>query len=189
MKKAILFLGVILILGVSFLSAQSANDPALRPIINNFSARNYSSGTVTKAELDLIVQAGVRAPSAANRQPWHFTVVQDQALVKQLVPQATDGNVLIVISCPGDSETKERYVLDCGLAAQSIFLAAQALGLGARQYTGPIANINSNFKSALGLPQGHDAVIVVRIGRLPAGVDAVSSASERNSVSQKVTYK
>ena len=189
MKKTVLFFGVILVLGVSFLHAQSANDPALKPIIHNFSARDYSAGAVTRAELDLIIEAGVRAPSAGNRQEWHFTVVPDGALARQLVPQTTDGNVLIVVSAPGDPATKERFILDCGLAAQNIFIAAQALGLGARQYTGPIATINNNFKSALGLPQGHDAVIVVRIGRLPAGVDAVSSASTRKNKDQVVTYK
>ena len=189
MKKALLFFAVVFVLGASFLPAQSANDPALKPIINNFSTRNFAAGAVTRAELDLLIQAGIRAPSAGNRQPWHFTVVQDQTLAKQIISQTTDDNVLIVVSGPGDAETKERVILDCGLAAQSIFLAAQAMGLGARQYTGPIENVNNNLKSALGLPQGHNAVIIIRIGRLPAGVDAVSSASPRSSVSEKVTYK
>ena len=184
-----LFFGVILVLGVSFLPAQSANDPALKPIINNFSTRNFATGAVTSAELDLIIQAGIRAPSAGNRQPWHFTVVRDEGLAKQIVPQSTEGNVLIVISGTGDSKTNGPVILDCALAAQSMFLAAQALGLGARQYTSPVDNINNNFKSQLGLPQGHSAVIVVRVGRLPPGVDAVSSASIRSSVSEKVTYK
>ena len=193
MRKVVLIFGVIIVLGAmaanAQTSAQSANDPALKPIINNFSARNYAAGAVTKTELDLIIQAGIRAPSAGNRQQWHFTIVQDQALARQLIPQTTEGNVLVVISGLGDSKTNGAVILDCGLAAQSMFLAAQALGLGARQYTGTIDNVNNNFKSALGLPQGHSAVIIIRIGRLPAGVDAASSASPRQSVEQKVTYK
>ena len=193
MNKTIIFLGLIFIFAGSFLPAQSAgtpaDNPALKPIINNFGARNYASGAVTKTELDLIVQAGIRTPSAANRQPWHFTVVQNQTLVKQIVPQATDGNILIVISATGDGKTNGPVILDCALAAQSVYLAAQALGLGSRIYTGPIDALNSRFKSDLGIPQDRNAIIIVRIGRLPAGVDAVSSASPRNSVEQMVTYK
>jgi len=189
MKKLILFLCVLTVLGVSFISAQSANDPALKPIINNFGARTYAAGSVTKAELDLIIQAGIRAPSAGNRQPWHFTVVQNGELVKQIVPQATEGNILIVVSGAGDGKTNGSVILDCALATQSIYLAAQALGLGSRIYTGPMDNVNRNFKTQLGLPADHNAVALVRIGRLEAGVDAVSSASPRNNASQMVTYK
>ena len=191
MNRTIILISLIFIFAVSLLTAQNvaADNPALKPIINNFGARNYSAGAVTKAELDLIVQAGIRSPSASNRQPWHFTVVQNQTLVKQIVPQATDGNVLIVISAAGDGKTNGSVILDCALAAQSIYLAAQALGLGSRIYTGPIDTLNSRFKSDLDIPQNQNAVVLVRVGRLPAGVDAVSSASPRNGAEQMVTYK
>jgi len=187
MYKSVLFFAVMFVLGISFLPAQ--NNPALDTIINNFGARNYSSARITKAELDLIVQAGLRAPSAGNRQPWHFTVVQNETLARQILSQVTEGNVLLVISGAGDNKTNGVVVLDCALATQNIYLAAQALGLGSRIYTAPIDNINSRFKSELGLPSGHNAVALVRIGKLPAGVDAVSSASARSGADQKVTYK
>lgn len=158
-------------------------------MVSHFAARNFAPGVVTKAELDLIVQAAIRAPSAANRQPWHFTVVQNQSLANKIVPNLTDGNVLIVISAQGDGKTNGVQILDSALAAESIYLAAQALGLGSRIYTGPIDNLNKNLKNDLSLPQGHNAIVLVRIGRLPPGVDAVSSASARNSPDQLVTYK
>ena len=189
MNKFILFFGFMLVLGISFIPAQSADNPGLKPIINNFGARNYTDEPVTRAELNLIIQAGIRAPSAANKQPWHFTVVQNPALVKQIVSQATDGNALIVISAAGDGKTNGPVILDCALAAQSIYLAAQAMGLGSRIYTGPIDNLNGKYKTDLGIPSDSNAVVIVRIGRLPPGVDAVSSASPRNGAERMVTYK
>jgi nitroreductase len=189
MKKQAVFLIVLIISCVSVLSAQTRNDPALSVIINNFAANNYASGSVTKAELDLIVQAGIRAPSARNAQPWIFTVVQDQALVKKIIPQAISGNVLIVVSAAGDGKTNGAVILDCGLAVQNMYLATQALGLGSRIYTGPIDSINKNNKGDLGLPENVNAIAVVRIGRLPANVDAVTSASMRKSADGTVTYK
>jgi nitroreductase len=189
MKKSIVFFGVLLISCVSVLSAQNKNDPAVNTIINNFAASNYASGAVTKAEIDLIIQAGIRAPSARNSQPWHFTVVQTQALAKKIIPQVTDGNILIVVSAAGDGKTNGPVILDCGLAVQSMYLAAQALGLGSRIYTGPIDTINKNFKRDLGLQENISAIAVIRIGRLPANVDVVSSASQRSSADKIVTYK
>ena len=189
MKKSILFFCFVLMMGISFVSAQTADNPALKPILNNFGARNYADGAVTKAELDLIIQAGIRSPSASNRQPWFFTVVQNQTLAKEIVPQVSDGNILIIVSAAGDGRTNGAVILDCGLAVQSIYLAAQALGLGSRIYTGPMNTINSRFKADLGIPEDRNAVALVRIGRLPAGVDAASSASPRNSADRMVTYK
>ena len=189
MKRAFFVLAIFLVFPVFFLPAQSADNPALRSIINHFSPRNFEAGSITKAELDLIIQAGVRAPSAGNRQPWHFTVVQNQDLVRRIVPQATNGNILIIVSAAGDGRTNGPAILDCGLATQSMYLAAQALGLGSRIYTGPMDTVNRNFKTELALPADHNAVALVRIGRLPAGVDAVSSASARNDAGRTVTYK
>jgi nitroreductase len=181
-----------LILGGIFsalpLFAQQNSGPA-GSIINHYAARNFVAGVINKADLDLIVQAGIRAPSANNRQPWYFTVVQNQNLAKQLVSNIVDGNVLIVVSAEGDGKTNGRQILDCGLAVESIYLAAQALGYGSRIYTGPMDTLNSRYKADLGLPGGYSAVALVRVGRVQPGVDAVSAASSRKTADSLVTYK
>jgi nitroreductase len=169
------------------LGAQAAGKAA--PIVNHFAARNFAAGEVTRAELDTILAAGIRSPSAGNRQPWHFTVVRDRTLSSQIVPNMSEGNLLILISAPGDGKTNGSAILDCALATQSIYLAAQALGLGSRIYTGPMDTVNSRFKAELGFPGGHSAVALVRIGRLPPGIDAISAASSRKAPEGMVTYK
>jgi len=159
------------------------------------SANSFVAGAIPQSDLDRIIRAGVRAPSARNGQPWHFTVVRNLNLAKKIVPQTVDGNVLIVVSAPGDGRTtggapNGAEILDCGLAVQSIYLAAQALGYGSRIYTGPMNDINKNLKAELGLPGGHSAVALVRVGKVEkANADAVSGASSRKSVDSVVTYK
>jgi nitroreductase len=187
MKKLVC---VLLVLGLSLavLAAQE-NNPALKGIINHYAARNFAAGSIPRADLDLILQAGIRAPSANNRQPWHFTVVQSQDLAKRIVSNNVEGNVLIVISASGDGKTNARQILDCALATESIYLAAQALGYGSRIYTGPIDSLNQNLKAELGLPPGYSAVALVRVGRVAPGVDAVSAASARNPAGGQVNYK
>jgi nitroreductase len=167
----------------------AAENDGINSIVNHYASGNFVAGAVTKAELDQILNAGIHAPSASNRQPWVFTVVQNKTLANNIVRNMPDGNILIVISAAGDGKTNGSAILDCALATQSIYLAAQALGLGSRIYTGPMDTINSRYKGDLGLPSGYSAVSLVRIGRVPAGVDAVSSASARKSAGAVVTYK
>ncbi|MDR0876643.1 MAG: nitroreductase family protein [Treponema sp.] len=156
-------------------------------IVNHYAARSqFVAGAISRADLDTILQAGINAPSAMNRQPWHFTVVQTQALAKKMVNDIDEGSVLIIISA---AKSDNSIVLDCGLATESIYLAAQALGYGSRIYTGPINNINKNLKADLGLPRDYSAVALVRIGKVKAGVDAVSAASKRSKVEDKVNFK
>jgi nitroreductase len=158
-------------------------------ILNHYAARNFIAGSIPKADLDLILQAGIKAPSAGNRQPWYFTVVQNQTLAKRIVPQQVDGNVLIVISASGDGKTNGGAILDCALAAENMYLAAQALGYGSRIYTGPMDALNRDLKADLGLPSGYSAVALVRVGRVQPGVDAVSAASSRKPADSLVNYR
>ena len=168
--------------------AQQNSGPA-STIINHFAAANFVAGAIPRADLDTIIQAGIRAPSARNLQPWHFTVVQNQALARQIITQNLDGNVLIVISAVGDGKTNGVQILDCGLAVQSIYLAAQALGYGSRIYTAHNDRINANHKSDLGLPNNQNVVALVRVGRVSSMTDGLSRASARKQPNEVVSYK
>jgi nitroreductase len=184
------FFGVFFALGIfGIIPALGAQDAGIKPMLNHYAARNFSPGNISRGDLDQIVQAGIRAPSANNRQPWVFTVVQNLDLAKRMVPNTLEGNVLILVSAQGDGKTNGREILDCALAVESIYLAAQALGLGSRIYTGPMDGINRSLKGELGLPAGYSAVALVRVGRVPPGVDAVSAASSRKSAADVVNYK
>ena len=190
MKKFLFtaFFAAALVFGYSqTVFAQDRGAAAL--LLNHYSTRNFAEGAVPAADLDTIVQAGVRSPSASNRQPWHFTVVLNNDLAKKIIPQNVNGNVLIVVSAEGDGKSNTVQILDCALAVENIYLMAQALGYGSRIYTGPMNNLNSALKGELGLPTGHSAVALVRVGRVQSGVDAVSAASSRKKAEETVTYK
>ncbi|MDR0598316.1 MAG: nitroreductase family protein [Treponema sp.] len=184
--KALLIAGA-LTLAVGGLNAADVDTQAIGVITGHYSPRVFAPGAISAADLDRILAAAVRSPSAANRQNWHFTVVRDQKLAQRILSNVVEDNILIVVSAPGDGKTNGAAILDCGLATQSIYLAAQALGLGSRIYTGPIDALNARLKRELGLPSGHSAVALVRIGRLPA--DAVTAASSRKAADSVVSYK
>lgn len=199
MKPAVFFIvSVFLLYGLpgcrskntaSSLGAAEPDQRAVAAITGHYAARNFIAGPVSKEDLDKILTAGARSPSANNRQPWHFTVVQNPNLAKQIVSNLAEGNLLIIISAAGDGKTNGSIILDCALATGNIYLAAQALGLGSRIYTGPIDAINSRFKTELGFPRDYSAVALVRIGQVQPGVDAVSAASSRKDLNSMVNYE
>lgn len=188
MKKMTVVSILALVIGAVPVLAQQ-NAGSVEVILNHYAARKFEAGSIPQADLERVIQAGIRAPSANNRQPWYFTVVQDQNLAKRIIPQTVEGNVIIVISAAGDGITNSREILDCALAAESIYLAAQALGHASRIYTGPVSGANKNLKSELALPAGYSVVAMVRIGKVSAGTDAVSAASSRKAANTLVTYK
>lgn len=178
---------MILFLCVCSAAAVYAADP-LDPFLTHVAARTFAAGSLTSTQIDQILSAGVRAPSASNRQPWAFTVVRDLTLAQKIVPGVVDGNILIVVSSPGNPPQSSAF-LDCGLAVESMYLASQALGLGSRIYTGPIASVNQRFASELGIPSGYSAVAIVRVGKLGPGSDAISGASSRKNLNSIVNYR
>ena len=192
MKKSI-FCSVLVVLALiagcsgAAPTIEEDTDPAA-VILNNYAARDFLAGDIPEADLDILIQAGVRAPSARNLQPWHFTVIQNQELAREIISNNLEGNVLIVVSAQGDGKTNGVQILDCALAVENIYLAAQALGYGSRIYTGPMNAVNS-LKAELEFPAGYNAVALVRIGKIAAGVDAVSAASSRKPAEEIVTYK
>jgi nitroreductase len=116
-------------------------------------------------------------------------VVKDLDLAQKIIPPTAQGNVIIVVSAEGDGRTNTREVIDCSLAVQSMYLAAQALGYGSRIYTGPIVSLNRSLKGDLGIPDNSNAVVALRIGKFDTEADAVSGASARNPADSMITYK
>ena len=56
----------------------------LETIKNRRSIRNYKAEQISQEELDLIIEAGIYAPTAGNEQPWHFTIVQNPDALKHI---------------------------------------------------------------------------------------------------------
>ena len=182
-----LLLAVSLIISCTVvLRSQTTGNCVIDVIMSGYSPRMFTADPVPDQHLDLILKCGIKAPSASNRQPWKFTVVKDATLTGEAVNGILPENVLIFVSRAGDNQ---RADLDCALATQSMFVAAQGLGLGARIYTGPVNNVNTNLKEKLGIPEGYQVVTILRIGHMDKSVDATSAATPRKPIEEVVNYK
>ncbi len=172
---------------ITKLYSQVPDNCVTNVILSGYSERAYSSEPVTEQQLDLILKCGLKSPSARNLQPWKFTVIKDEPAMKEIINNIVAGNVLIIISGV-ESEGGKTPDFDCGLATESMFIAAHGLGLGARIYGSPTGNINLK-KEVFQIPTGYKAVMVLRIGNIEKGVDAVSSATPRKKAEDVINYK
>ncbi len=170
------------------LKGQESGNKVIDAILTGYSVRSYTSEPVTDQQLDIILKCGIKAPSARNLQPWKFTVIRDDSTMKTIIDNVVSGNVLIVISGVESQEGGETPDFDCGLATQSMFIAAGGLGLGARIYGSPVGNINER-REAYQIPAGYKAVSVLRIGNIDKSVDAVSAATPRKITEEMINYK
>ena len=50
-------------------------------LINSSSTRAFINQKIDPNTIDLIVKCGIKAPSAMNQQPWHFSVVQNRKII------------------------------------------------------------------------------------------------------------
>jgi nitroreductase len=186
--KTVLSLFLIAILTAGKLEGQASGNAVVDAILSGYSVQQYTTQPVTDKQLDLILKCGIKAPSANNLQPWKFTVIRDDSTMKMIIKDVVPGNVIIVISGVEPQPGGRTPDFDCGLATHSMFVAAEGLGLGARIYGSPVGNINLR-REVFQIPTGYKAVIVLRIGNIDKGVDAVSGASVRKIPDEIVNFK
>lgn len=112
----------------------------MQTIFNRKSVRNFAKSTISKETAELLVKAGMAAPSARDRRPWEFIIINDKTVIKRLsdalpyAKMAADAGQGIVVAADVGKEAGSRdllWVMDCSAAAQNILLSAESLGLGA----------------------------------------------------------
>jgi len=109
-------------------------DPRLNIIFSRRSVRAYTDEPVSAADIQSLLEAGMSAPSASNRQPWHFVAVTERDMLRALAAAHPYGRMLaeaaVGIAVCGDPAVSDWWVQDCSAATENILLAAVGLGLG-----------------------------------------------------------
>lgn len=107
----------------------------LQTIMTRRSIRSYTSDSIPDAHLLQILEAARQAPSASNRQPWHFVLVgepvQKQALAAACANQtwmADAAYIVVALGLPAISA--KWYRVDVAIALEHLVLAAHSLGYG-----------------------------------------------------------
>ncbi len=100
-------------------------------------AREFSDVAIEAADLDRILEAGRRSPSARNRQPWDFILVTDREQLAALAGVwkgawhvANARAVIAVIAPVLPSSEQTTLQFDLGQVTISMMIAAADLGVG-----------------------------------------------------------
>ena len=171
----------------------------LNAIAKRSSTRGYTDQKLTDEELNKLLLAGLQAPTAANKQEIHITVVDGDnpilAELEELKNQLRDiqnppsnfyygAPVVLFISADAEYYWSK---IDAGIAVENIAIAAEGMGLGSL-IIGCIKDALYNekreyFAKALQLPEGYEYEIAIALGH-----KAVTKEPHEYSVEKNVTY-
>lgn len=131
--------------------------------------RSFSERSIESADLDRILEAGRRAPSSQNWQPWDFIVVTDRERLQRLAQvwrgasHVASSAATIALVAPVDADERKRNIayFDLGQATVSIMLAAADLGIG----SGHSAVENQELaREVLGFPDDRFCAHLIPLG-------------------------
>ena len=107
-------------------------------IITRRSIRKYSGKKIDESVLEIILKAGMYAPSAHNTQPWHFIVIRNRSIINEIpklhkyAEMTKDADAVILVCADTKRQSDDGYYAqDCSAATQNILLSAHIEGLGA----------------------------------------------------------
>ncbi len=143
------------------------SETLLKFLLTRRSIRKFLDKPVDIEVIKKILDVARYAPSAGNRQPWIFIVVNDKEIKSKLASihrwayPLNEAPVGIVIAC--DRETSpDSYLVDCANTTMYIMLAAHAIGLGS-VWIQTLRNIEE-IQKILNLPKNYVPVAILAIG-------------------------
>jgi len=139
------------------------------------SIRAFTSEEVSEEEVERLIDAARRAPSAGNIQPWEFVIVRDVEIKRRLSMAALDQRFIeeapvVIVVCANEMQSGWGYgsrgvtlycLQDTAAATQNMLLAAYALGLGTC-WVGAFRE--EEVKRVLNTPRGVRPVAIVPVG-------------------------
>ena len=139
----------------------------VEPILKRRSIRRYKPDPIQEETLNNILEAGRLAPTAGNRQPWHFIVVSDQKLKEELSKGKWNtfikDSAFTIVGCAYvGSEFAQRWsTVDVSIALENMVLTAAAQGVGSC-WVGDFRE--EEVKRLFGIPEDYKVVCLVAFG-------------------------
>lgn len=170
MKKQVLIALATLMIFVCACNSHKMKEQA---IMDNITTRtpvqHFLDKPIEEAKIEQLLRAAMAAPSAMDKQPWHFVVVTDKEQLSALAnanlayeATMTMEAPLAIVVCGNLNKAsvssggcREYWTQDCSAATENILLAAHAMGLGTL-WTGnyPSEERREKVAQILQLPKG-----------------------------------
>jgi nitroreductase len=129
------------------------------------SIRDLRPIDIPESDLERILDAGRRAPSGRNRQPFEFIVIRDQETLKQLAQaQSCIADVSVAIAVTADPGKSEFWLEDVAAATENMLLAITALGYASVWIEGTLLRAEGDHKRLLRVPDEFRLMVLLPIG-------------------------
>ncbi len=155
------------------------DNAVIETIMARRSIRKYQEQPVARETMEKILECGINAPSGMNRQSWEVRVVDDPAIMDEIVGFMQAGNPDVapeaVRGCFRGAPTMifiandhayDFSVIDCGLLSENIMLSGWSLGVGSVCLGSPIRFLKNSPEAIekLGFSPGYTPVICIGMG-------------------------
>jgi nitroreductase len=152
------------------------------------SVRAYSPCRISNDHLRMIVDAGRRAPSGYNRQPWEFIVIKSADVLRRLAKiQGCIGEASAAIAVVIDEGSTPYAREDAGAAIENMLLAAVALGYASLWVEGYVLKFEDHGKEVLQVPKERRLLAILPLGK-PAAAPRQASKKDIGAVTHLDRY-
>ncbi len=160
-------------------TASDEKNAVVENIMTRRSIRKYKEGPVARETMQTILECGINAPNAINKQAWEVRVVDNPAIMEEIIgamiaanPEATPEAVrgcfrgaptMVFIA----NDTTFAYSpVDCGLMAENMMLSAWSLGVGSVCLGSPVGFLKNapEALAKLGFSEGYAPLVCIGMG-------------------------
>lgn len=138
-------------------------------ITSRRNVRSFEDRELSAGDVDRILEAGRRAPSSRNSQPWDFVLVTDREQLRELAKvwrgaghvANSAATVALVISRFEEERQRLTARYDLGQTTMAMMIAAADLGIGAGHSA---VGDQEQARRVLGLPEDRVAAYLIDFG-------------------------
>lgn len=160
----------------------SLKNQVVETIMTRRSVRQYKPQAVEREKMQTIVECGINAPNAMNKQPWEVRVVDNAdyingvtELYKKANPKAAEDpafknmfrNAPTVVFIGHDTKS-ESSLFDCGLLAENMMISAWSMGIGSCCLGSPARFMKTpeaaEYLQKLGFSEGYELLYCIGFG-------------------------
>ena len=160
----------------------SLKNQVVETIMTRRSVRQYKPQAVEREKMQTIVECGINAPNAMNKQPWEVRVVDNAdyingvtELYKKANPKTAEDpafknmfrNAPTVVFIGHDTKS-ESSPFDCGLLAENMMISAWSMGIGSCCLGSPARFMKTpeaaEYLQKLGFSEGYELLYCIGFG-------------------------
>lgn len=162
---------------------EKGKNAVIETIMTRRSVRKYQPQAVNRDTMQIIVECGINAPNAINRQAWEIRVVDNPEVIKKLTdlyvkdnPKEAENPSFInmfrnapTVAFIANDTTFAYSPVDCGLMAENMILSAWSMGIGSCCLGGPARFMKSNpeankYLQEMGFSENYDLLLCIGFG-------------------------